>query len=215
MKTMKVNGFKLKLDHEGKVKDYVLPYQVRNKQFKGNNGKNKFNLETEEAHSYGHWCYVKKIKGKWVFNDYSYSVTTNGHQGTMRQLLRELGIKIDLVVNMQSSLDDYSFRSGALSSMYYDLIGNEIKINNKFIKDKSYYVDANKELKKQISAARKLGAKYTRNDVKELRKRLEQHEVNRLTQAREQRLRVKEANKTLYQAKKTLEESGIEFDIAN
>src|ERR1035438_9307853 len=102
MKTIKVNGIKLKVNAEGKVEGYQLPYQPTLQRFKGCNGKNTFDLNTLEARSYGHWCFAKKIKGQWVFNDYRYSVTTGGHQSTMNAMFSQLGIKIALYVDMHA-----------------------------------------------------------------------------------------------------------------
>lgn len=77
------------------------------------NGNNTFNPELMQAHSYKHWCYVREINGKVVFNNYSYSNTTAKHQSNMRQLLAELGITVDLYIEMPESLD--SFEVGAIA----------------------------------------------------------------------------------------------------
>lgn len=50
---------------------------------------------------------MKRIKGKVVFNDYRYSVSTARHQRKVRTLLRELGIKIDIEVSFRASLSGY------------------------------------------------------------------------------------------------------------
>lgn len=82
-----------------------LKYYKRAGVYKNSTGSNKFNPETLEAHSYDWWKYVAKIDGKVVFNNYSYSVTTSGHQSAMRSLLSELGIKIDLFIEAPQGLD--------------------------------------------------------------------------------------------------------------
>ncbi len=63
-----------------------------------------FNPTTIEAISYNWWSFVKKIKGKVVFNDYNYSNTTRRHQYKVKQLMHELGIKIDLIVKVDEGL---------------------------------------------------------------------------------------------------------------
>lgn len=63
-----------------------------------------FNPETCEAHSYGWWCFVRKVGGKVVFNRYRYSVSTSKHQNKVRTLLAQLGIRIDLEVSTSCSL---------------------------------------------------------------------------------------------------------------
>lgn len=50
-----------------------------------------FNPETEEAYSFGWWCFVKRIGGKLVFNGYRYSNHTSRHQSKVFALLIKLG----------------------------------------------------------------------------------------------------------------------------
>jgi hypothetical protein len=65
-----------------------------------------FNPNTIEAFSYRWWKFVKVIDGLVVFNKYRYSVSTAKHQAKVRQLMIELGIKVDLYVNVRESLID-------------------------------------------------------------------------------------------------------------
>lgn len=65
-----------------------------------------FNPKTCEAHSYAWWSFVKRIKGKVVFNSYRYSVTTAKHQRKVAQLLEDLGIKIDRTVQVRGGLQN-------------------------------------------------------------------------------------------------------------
>lgn len=65
-----------------------------------------FNPETKQAYSYGWWRFVDVINGKVVFNNYSYSVSTSGHQSKVRSLLRSLGIQIDLFIEAPCGLQD-------------------------------------------------------------------------------------------------------------
>lgn len=60
------------------------------------------------AHSYAWWEFVRVLKGKVVFNEYKYSVTTAKHQRTIRNLMSELGIEIDLKVNVRESLSRFN-----------------------------------------------------------------------------------------------------------
>lgn len=64
-----------------------------------------FDPKTIKAYSYDWWCFVKVINGKVIFNDYNYSNTTIRHQRKVRRLMRELGIKIDLIIETRSSLN--------------------------------------------------------------------------------------------------------------
>lgn len=57
-----------------------------------------------EATSYSWWLFVKRIKGKTVFNSYRYSISTSKHQSKVRSLMRQLGIKIDRDVEIKDGL---------------------------------------------------------------------------------------------------------------
>lgn len=64
-----------------------------------------FDPNTMEARSYGWWVFVKRIKGRVVFNVHRYSNTTARHQWKVRMLMKDLGINIDLHVNTPKSLE--------------------------------------------------------------------------------------------------------------
>jgi hypothetical protein len=117
-----------------------MEFRPRLKIYKSSSGKNTFNPETFEAHSYGHWKYVCKIKGKVVFNDYRYSVTTSKHQSEMRSLLVQLGVDKVVYVNQSQSLS-----SGIIIDSYlHTLAQAEIELEN--IKGKSKdYINKRKE----------------------------------------------------------------------
>lgn len=57
-----------------------------------------------EATSYNWWLFVKRIKGKTVFNSYRYSVSTSKHQSKVSSLLSQLGIEIDRYVQVRDGL---------------------------------------------------------------------------------------------------------------
>lgn len=85
-----------------------------------------YNPETEEATSYDWWIFVKRIKGKLVFNNYHYSNSTVKHQHKVRDLLRSLGIKIDLEIKAPGGLQDlasaerwYFERAKAINDVIY------------------------------------------------------------------------------------------------
>lgn len=63
-----------------------------------------FSPETLEARSYDWWVFVKRINGKVVFNWHSYSNSTRKHQYKVYDLLKQLGIKIDVTVDTRASL---------------------------------------------------------------------------------------------------------------
>jgi hypothetical protein len=145
---------------------YAMPYQVKNQQFKSS--KCLFIPETCRAYSYGWWRFVDLIKGKVVFNRHNYSMTTCKHQSTVRELLRQLNVKIDLYVDMHESLEH--FQSQALKPMYSKLIQTEIEMNRKGSKPEcnKYRKQQIQELKRDIRKARKLGAVMSRDSIKTL-----------------------------------------------
>lgn len=59
-----------------------------------------FNPETLEAYSYKWWRFVAKVDGKILFNEYRYSNSTSKHQSKVRALLEDLGIKIDVTLQL-------------------------------------------------------------------------------------------------------------------
>jgi outer membrane murein-binding lipoprotein Lpp len=71
--------------------------------FKGDNV--QFNPLSFEAHSYKWYSFTKLIGGKLVFNDYSYSPTTSKHLSKVKELLSQLGIKIDTFIQAPKGLD--------------------------------------------------------------------------------------------------------------
>ena len=81
-----------------------MKYYVRSSMYKSSTGNCTFNPDTVQAYSYGWWCFVKKIRGKTVFNSYRYSNTTSKHQAKVRALMRDLGLAIDVTVSFREGL---------------------------------------------------------------------------------------------------------------
>lgn len=158
-----------------------MQYRPRLKIYKSGTGKNTFNPETFEGHSYGWWKYVAKVKGVVVFNDYNYSSTTNKHQCEMRSLLKQLGIKIGAVVYQSASLD----HGISLDHDYKVLAVSEVRL--KAAKRKEQIKDlqaAIKQAKERIAVLRKLGAKASRK-IELFRMDAVAHEKYRLEKQRE------------------------------
>lgn len=65
-----------------------------------------FNPATMEATSFAWWYFVKRIGGKVVFNDYSYSSYTTRHQRKVQSAMKSLGIKVDVVIQARRGLQD-------------------------------------------------------------------------------------------------------------
>ncbi len=75
-----------------------MKYSKRLKVYKANNL--VLNPETMTAFSYDWWQFLARINGKVVFNSHRYSVSTAKHQHKVRGVLSELGIKVDLYVDV-------------------------------------------------------------------------------------------------------------------
>ena len=163
-------------NHETNTSSYVtnpaaykfsLPFKMRDGEFRNSTGKCRFNPFSMEARSYIHWQFVAKVRGKVIFNNYSYSPTTGRHQRTVARLLRELGIKVDLHVNCQGSLDD----SSAAAMAEHLAIAN-LKVAMKTGR-KAKNVERAKEIKAhelKIKQLRKLGLTATREQLVSIRK---------------------------------------------
>ena len=154
-------------------------------------GKNNvFNPYTLEATSYNWWIYLKKIKGKLVFNTYPYSKTKQRHQNHMHKLLKELNIKIDVKVSTRQSL--HNFSNSALYAKYENLFRLELFGPRKKRYNEEDHKKDIEEVKKSIKVLRSIGCKMSRQDMKQLKQNIIEHDLERKVEARKERLRVKE-----------------------
>lgn len=78
--------------------------QLKNELYKASNV--TFDPITCTAYSYGWWMFVRKVNGAVIFNEYRFSRTTQRHQFTIKNLMKQLGIDIDIVVSTQNSLNN-------------------------------------------------------------------------------------------------------------
>ena len=83
-----------------------MTYKQKSGIYRNYNGNCTFDPKTFVGLSYNWWLFVSQIDGKVIFNNYSYSVTTSSHQSSMRSLLNDLGIKIDLFIQSPKGLQD-------------------------------------------------------------------------------------------------------------
>lgn len=129
-----------------------MKYRPRLKIYKSSTGKNTFNPQTNQAHSYDWWLYVTPFKMKHggeilLFNNHNYSMTTNGHQSETSSLL-EYELKLptfhfdfgrDSLPEDQEELKELLDK--ALRSLYTELFENEIAVINgtsKTVKSKKH-----------------------------------------------------------------------------
>jgi len=128
----------------------------------GCNRKCRFFGDKIEAYSYDHWCFVKKINGKVIFNDYNYSQTTRKHQWEIKSLLKKLGIKIDIIVYISKSLTKTSFEEYSLYYFYDKAINLIVKNNTKRIRSQTKLENIKEieKIKKLIKECKKIGANF-------------------------------------------------------
>lgn len=94
--------------------------------YKNSTGTVGFNPATKTGWSY-RWEFLQVVDGLLVFNCYRWSVTTSGHQSTMRSLLRQLGIKIDIDADL-GSIEPKSLSKDTMRKLYKDAFNLEIEI---------------------------------------------------------------------------------------
>ena len=67
-----------------------------------------FDPSTKAAFSYDWWQFVKVIKGRVIFNNCRYSISTQKHQRKVRAVLAQLGIEVSEFVKTRRSLSEFS-----------------------------------------------------------------------------------------------------------
>jgi len=176
-----------------------MKYYPRLKIYKSGGGKNTYDPVTGEARSYRHWTYAVCIKGKIVFNGYSYSHTTSRHQQACLSLFHKLNKKVSLYVSMPDSLSQ--FENCALKYIYKEIFNLEIAIkrkNSRKIKNIER-LSRIKALRSDIVLARSLGATIPQGAIRLLKVAAIEIETARidLFRAAQQQLALQKANKRL------------------
>jgi hypothetical protein len=128
-----------------------MKYYSRLKLYKASNV--YFNPETCQAYSYNWWRFVDRIKGKVVFNGYTYSSSTSKHQSKVRSVLASKGIKIDFYIEAPRGLQDLD---AALAYTYRQYFEAKAKLLNP------------KRLKK-LDAEKKRDVLYYKERIKEIK----------------------------------------------
>jgi hypothetical protein len=185
------------------TKALALDWQVRNQVFKSTNA--FFNPLTMTAISYKWWTFVRLIKGKVVFNDYNYSMTTCKHQNNVKSVMRDLGIKIDLEVATYESLTQ--FETAVLPVLYNDLFDLEIAAARRNARDRSNEI---KEVNNKIKVAKKLGARISSEQIADIQGKCVKNEADRLAKQREKN----NENKLLKQNDRKLVETNRVVDLS-
>jgi len=159
-----------------------LKYLKKAEIYSNSTGNNTYDPDAERAYSFRWWCFVRRIKGKLVFNNYSYSQCTNNHQSQMMDLFRKLKIKIEKTVYTESCLK--KFESSALEPLYSNVFKLEVAIARKGSRRNSNKLRLKQieDIKKTIKDYRELGAKFSHQSQKELRTKRIKKEIERVTE---------------------------------
>lgn len=91
----------------------------------------EYQVDTMAAYSYDWWQFTKVINGKLVFNNHYYSSSTCKHLSKVRSLLRELDIKIDILVDARCGLQNSDWTDQARESIKSKITEIEKQLNNK------------------------------------------------------------------------------------
>lgn len=150
-----------------------------------------------EARSYRHWLFLKRINGRIVFNDYSYSNSTNSHQGAVLECLRDhfMIFRKDLVfVSQRESLDNGIVIDAEYKKMY--LAEYRLKLKGRraeFYKDQKQMI---KESKQKIKELRSLGGK-TIQSLNDIKSSVIETEISRIRKQREESIERREKLKAV------------------
>lgn len=158
-----------------------LKYSKKRARYENSTHNVTFDPATCQAHSYKWWCFVRKIKGKVVFNDYRYSSSTSGHQSAVRSLLRELNIKIDVIVSTSESLTDSL--DSVVAEKYREIARLNCEIARKGTRKKNneYHAELVAKLFAEIETLKKCGAKLTKKTMSEIDAKAQATESRRVT----------------------------------
>jgi hypothetical protein len=106
----------------------VLKYNNKNKLYTNSTGSLTFDPVKIEAHSYKWWKFVAVVDGKTLFNNYNYSMSTSAQQYKIRQLMSDLGIKIDMELPIPEGIKSENLEDLILTAEEYlcDKIGIDV-----------------------------------------------------------------------------------------
>lgn len=169
-----------------------MRYYPRLKVYKNTNNTNYFDPQTMEATSYNWWVYLKRINGKLIFNNYSYSNSTCKHQNHLWSVLNALNIKPDLVVYQRESLSHGVDLELVYKSAVSNLISGERK-GRRLDKALSDLFEYEYQLEKLAYMEKVLNQKVSKKRRAELEKEMREHEAERLEYQRKEAAAQKEA----------------------
>jgi polyhydroxyalkanoate synthesis regulator phasin len=177
--------------------------------YKDSGGNNTYDPVQERATSYNWWVYLKRINGKLVFNDYSYSSSTNHHQSECKSLLSQLGIKVDYYIRTRTGLQEFGDKT--LQELWERIAELECEMARKGTggSANARRKREHAELLKQVALCAKLKAKFGASVIKRIRDKAKEEEAARVKAMAEKRAK---ANEVARQTR-ALKKSGQVFEI--
>jgi hypothetical protein len=118
-----------------------------------------------QAYSYSWWRFVGIVEGKVVFNNYRYSSTTSKHQSKVRNLMKELGIKIDFELPLRQGIlfeNETSYKHGTTTkgqTLEQMIIQAEEYLCGKFLEEQVKKQERYQKQKERKQAAKLLALK--------------------------------------------------------
>lgn len=171
----------------------TLKYRKKDNVYKNSTGTCFYDVDLKIAKSYDWWTFVKTIKNKVVFNNFNYSVSTSAHQSAVRSLLKELGIKIDVYIDIKDSLDNSNALKFGIENAYKVLFLEQLMSPRRRSKKTWRYTDI-KELQKNIDNLRSIGAKCSKKRQLELKIEVQKADEDKRLKAQELSAKIR-ANK--------------------
>lgn len=165
--------------------------------------KNIFDPAICEGRSYRWWIYIKKINGRVVFNNYTYSSTTSKHQSDGGYLLRQLGITVDLYISLSGGLQ--TFESEALPTLYREINDLKLAMLHGKAESNKNRAECIKELEAKIEYIKGMGISISQKELKEIKEEYIR-EVEKMEQRDKER---KEELRIIRQKQKEIIDNGL------
>lgn len=138
------------------IKTSGMTFKKRSGIYSNSTGSLTFDPIKLEAHSYRWWKFVSRIDGLVIFNNYSYSVSTSKHQSKIRSMLDQMGIKIDVFLQLRKGIN-----TSDLEALFLEA---EEQACDKFLSDELKRQDKNERSRiKRAELKAKKDAEFKKN----------------------------------------------------
>lgn len=181
-----------------------LKYYKRLHIYKNSSGTCRFDPVSKTGYSYN-WQFVGVVNGVLLFNDYTYSNTTSGHQSAMRGVFHERGLKYLSGDFGRGSLDDLATKEG-MAKLYKNVVKLQISAEMKRAntRAKSWAESLHKDALNTFNELLKAGFKLSERDQDKIRQEvynrkleeIEDHEFLKACKALEEKQALTQVTET-------------------